>query len=521
MSQPRSQGHLRHPVFWPAVLLLLAGLIYSVVGGSAAVTHLRSLTTSAVEALALPFAVTAFGSLLICLIVAISPLGGVRLGGPKAERLLQPWNYFSIALCTTVAAGLLFWATAEPLYHFRAPPESLGIAPQSLQAKVFALSTMLQHWTLVPYALYAIPSVLFALTFYNMRQPFSLAACLHPLLGRHVDGWVANVIDSLCLFALVAGMASSLGTGILSLAGGVESLTAWSGGSILLVVLGAAVVASFVLSAVSGLEKGVKMLSDLNAKVFFAIMIAIAVFGPGGARTLLTLQGAVDFVVNLLPRTLLFQFAEGDRWPIDWSIFYWTAWLAWAPVTALFLGRISKGYTVRQMLLFTLLLPSLFVVLWLGILSGSALEIVGSQELLTRLDTQGPGSIVYAIFEVMSGGTILAAIFVLAVFVSYVTAADSNTLAMAGLCWSGISAEEPEPPNKLKIMWGCLVGTIAVGMICTSGVDGIKSLSNLGGIPALLFELASAVSLLLLIGRWKELVSFPELMNPESAPEDR
>lgn len=493
---------LRHQVFWPALLLLGGGLLYTLVGGDPAVASLNQLLRATIRALQVPLSWTALGALAVCILVAVSPLGKMKLGGPEAEPDLTMWQYFSIALCTTVAVGILFWATAEPLYHFKAPPSSLGVEPRSEDAKVFAMSTLLQHWTLIPYSLYAIPAVLFALVFYNQGRPFRLSSCLSPLLGKESEGTVGVLVDSVCLFALVAGMAASLGAGILSLGGGISYLFGVESHEGLWILMGSLVVVSFIISAMSGLQKGVRILSDINAKMFFCMLLVIALLGPGGDRVVTTLKGIQDFLIYLVPRSTLHSFSPQDTWPLEWPLFYWTNWLAWAPMTGLFLGRISKGYTVRQMLLFTLVLPSAFVTLWMGILGGAALDLEAQQgSLVPVLENGGAEQIIYAIFDSMPMGGVLAAIFVLGVFISYVTAADSNTLAMAGLCWSGVSTENPNPPNSLKILWGCLVGTLALVMICSIGLNGVKALSNLGGIPALFFEIACIASLLHLVYR--------------------
>lgn len=497
---------LRHSVFWPSLLLLLGGLGYTLVGGDPAIDSLNSFLRASVKTLALPLGYTATGSLLLSLLVAASPIGAVRLGGPEAERELTLWQYFSIALCTTVAVGILFWAPAEPLFHLLSPPRSLGLTPLSVEAEVFAMSTLLQHWTLIPYALYAVPAVLFALAFYNMGRPFRLSSALYPLLGRFSSGPLGLLVDTVCLFALVAGMAASLGAGILTLSGGLQALFGIAASKGLWILIGASVVASFVLSAVSGLNHGVRILSDINAKVFFVILAVIALFGPSGERLALTFSGVLDFFLHLLPRGLLWEFQIDDPWLVSWPLFNWTNWMAWAPMTALFLGRISKGYTVRQMLLFTLVLPSLFVTLWMGILGGSALQLQRFHSTLVQAvgpDGAGPESVIYTIFAEMPASTALSALFVVGVFLSYVTAADSNTLSMAGLCWEGVSAEDPEPPTHLKVLWGLIVGTLSVVMICSKGLNGVKALSNLGGLPALFYQIACCLSLVVMIVRWK------------------
>ena len=493
-------------MFWPALILLASGILYTLLGGEKAIANIDGLADSLTSILSFPLGLTGLVTLGLCLVTACSPLGGVRLGGKNAKPDLTVWQYFSITLCTTVATGILFWATAEPLHHLGSPPESLGIEAQSKAAEIFAMSTLIQHWTFIPYSLYAVPSILFALVFYNMGRPFQLSSCLYPLFGSKCDGWLGKALDAVCLYSLVAGMAASLGVGILSLAGGLHHLLGIESTKLLWIVLGGAVVASFIASAVSGLSKGVRILSDLNAKAFFFMMIFIALAGPSGGRAWLTLQGLGDFVVHLIPRGLLLEFESNDSWPLSWTLFYWTVWIAWAPISALFLGRISKGYTVRQMLLFILVLPSSFVTVWMGILGGTALVLQAQMgKLLPSLANQGDEAIIYLVLEAIPGGSLMAVIFFLGVFISYVTAADSNTLAMAGLCWEGLSSEDPDPPTHLKVVWGCLIGCLSVVMLCSFGLEGVRVLSKLGGIPAFFFEVACAFGLGTLLFKYRQL----------------
>jgi choline-glycine betaine transporter len=455
------------------------------------------------------FSISALLFLVLCVVIYFSPLAKVTLGGKGAQPLLTKWRWFSIVLCTTIATGILFWGTAEPLFHLHSPPESLGISPNSPEAATFALSTMYMHWSLIPYAFYTLVGLTFAITYYNLKQPFSLGSLLYPLFGDRVHGPASRAIDMISLFSLVTGMAASLGAGILIISGGLGQLmgvpySTWTLGIITIVI-----VSAFVISAASGLMKGIRLLSDINAKIFIALAVFVFICGPtlyllksGGSAT-------IDFISNFFTRSLIGVVTTDTEWAKSWTIFYWGNWLAWTPVTALFLGRISIGYTVKQFIQFNLLMPSLFACLWMMVFSGSALyfdSMEANSPLYALLNLAGGSSrIVYAISNRLPLTTLISYTFLGVSFLSYVTAADSNTTAMSSISSGQLSKENAEPALFIKIIWGVIIGLIAWTMVAfsgegsTQGLDGIKMLSNIGGFPVLFFVILVAMSMAKLI----------------------
>jgi choline-glycine betaine transporter len=431
----------------------------------------------------------------------LGPLGKIKIGGENAKPIMSKWNWFAITLCTTVAIGLLFWASAEPMYHVYSPPVSLGIEPGSSEAKIFALSTMYLHWAFTPYAIYTLPALAFALAYYNLGKGYSLGSMLSLVMGRHSQGKGGDLIDAIALFALIAGMAASLGTGMLTLRGGLVRVFDLEPSTFLLLLIAIAIVGAFVASAATGLMSGIRILSDLNTKFFFLLAGVFFVFGP----TLYILSGAIDalgsYFGDFFEKSLYTGAIAGDKWPQWWSNFYWSNWLAWAPVTALFLGSLSRGYTVRDFINTTMLLPSMFAIVWMSIFSGMAIFVDQSNEgvLKSALDANGAESVVYTLFNFLPGGTttglIITVVFVILAFVSFVTAADSNTEAIASLCEQREGGDNRPTSLPLKVIWGSMIGGIAFVMVSTSGIDGIKMLSNLGGIPALFIVLGAMLVL--------------------------
>lgn len=438
--------------------------------------------------------------LLTCLFISFHPIGKKKIGGIDAQPFLTKWRWFSIVLCTTIATGIIFWGTAEPLFHLSSPPSFSGATAGSEAAANKAMGYMFLHWTFTPYAIYSVPALMFALAFYNQRKSFSLHSTLFPLLGSRQQPGLAGLIDGICLYALVAGMAASLGAGILTLSGGIRSLTEYESPWLLLLIT-FLIVGSFIVSAISGLMKGIRILSDINARIFVVLALFALIFGPTWAIVEYAFAGLKAYMTTLPEMSLVSILHTDDPWPKSWTSFNWANWLAWAPITALFLGRLSYGYTVRQFLIFNWVLPSLFGMLWMSIFSGMTLDFELSKHLglLSLLQEQGPESVIYKMFEQLPLRYIIAPLFLVTAFLSYVTAADSNTEAMGGISSTGISPDSPTPPTIIKVIWGITIGAVAFIMINMAGIDGIKMLSNLGGLPSLFLIVAVNWGLLYLI----------------------
>lgn len=437
--------------------------------------------------------------LITCIVLIFHPIGKKRIGGQDAKPFLSKWRWFSIVLCTTIATGIIFWGTAEPLFHIDTPPSFSKVQAGSSEAANQSLSYMFLHWTFTPYAIYTIPALMFALAFYNKNRSFSLKSTLFPITPKTGGNKLAALIDGICLYALVAGMAASLGAGILTLSGGIKNLTNYEN-QWLLLVIAALIVAAFTLSAISGLMKGIRILSDINTRIFVLLAIFILVFGPTKSIFDQFINGFVLYLKELPEMSLVSIVHADDPWPKSWTTFYWANWLAWAPITALFLGRLSYGYTVRQFLIFNWMFPALFSLFWMSIFSGTTLHLeLEGLGLTDLLKAQGPESIMYRVFEEFPLQPVIAGLFLLTAFLSYVTAADSNTEAMGGISSTGISPDSPSPPVSIKVIWGITIGAVAYIMINQAGIDGIKMLSNLGGLPSLFLIIAVNIGLIYLL----------------------
>ncbi len=494
---PASSKHpLNHAVFFTPLAILLTAVLLSLWQGVAVLAAETAINDWILRHFSPLFAWAGLAFLAILGAIAVSPLGGRIIGGPQAKPILGRWRWFAVTLCTTIATGILFWGAAEPLFHLNDPPAMLGLAPGGDAAATFAMSTMFLHWTLTPYAIYTVAGLAFALVYYNRREPFSLSSLFVPLLGQRAHGPVGTGIDIVCLYALVAGMAASLGAGILALAGGVEGIGGFVGGTALRWTIAAAIVGSFLISAATGLQKGIAGLSVLNTWIFFVIIAFVLIAGPTAEMFGLSLRGGSDYFRTFVPRNLGLD-VDTD-WHRQWTIFNWANWFAWAPVTALFLGRLAVGYSVRAFILYNLILPSLFGAVWMTAIAGAtiALDQQSGASLYAVLTAQGPDPVLFRLFSALGGGPGVAAVVLFAIFLSYVAGADANVSAMSALSTRGITPDAPEAPLWVQGMWGITVGLVALVLVASGGIDGIRMMSVLGGFPALFVIIGAALSLI-------------------------
>ena len=449
-----------------------------------------------------------FGFVLTCIAVVASPLGKVTIGGKGATRTLDPLSWFSITLCTTIAIGILFWAMAEPMFHLYAPgAEARGIAPQSEDAKAFSLVTLFMNWTISPYAIYTVAALTFALAYHNLGKPYSVSGPFVALIGRPLPGPVASVLDAAILLALIMGMAASLGAGMLLLSGGVANLTGLSSGPLSLALVALAIGVVVLISSLTGLMRGIRVLSLLNTWFFFGFVVFIFIFGPTREMVVQGFSAAGGYLFEFVDRSLLIGSASEDsEWAKGWTTFYFANWLAWAPVTAMFLGRIARGYSVRAFVLVNLILPSLFSMIWMSVFGVFAMEtdLAQAGALKETLDAAGPEGVMFRALDFIPLSGLMIPLVLLLSFISYVTAADSNTEAISQICKTHdhqMTEDDETEPNapRLKMIWVILLCLMAWIMVAFSGIDGVRMLSNVGGLPALFVVLGLQVCLIRMV----------------------
>ncbi|PAB60092.1 BCCT family transporter [Anaeromicrobium sediminis] len=498
----KSEGNRIKPiVFFPAFILLVISVVLSFVNYES----FLKVTTIAKNFMTIQcgwmFSLAGVACLVVVTLAYFSPLANVKIGGPDAKPLLKKSSWFSITLCTTIAAGILFWGTAEPIWHIAYPPK--GIEPMSPASAKFAMETLFLHWTFIPYAFYAVPTIVFAFAYYNMNRSFSVGSEMSPIIPKHHQHKFNTMVDAIILFAVAAAISASFGTSVMNMGGGINALFGIDNNKALWIVITLIGTTAFIISSGTGLFKGIKILSDLNVYLYYIIIAAIVFLGPTVYMFSLGTESFGGFLSGFFDKALFTGAAANDTWATGWTTFYWSNWMAWAPVTAVFLARISYGYTVKEVITMNFIIPSAFSAIWMTVLGGTSinLQMSGKVDILAIMNDQGSAAAGYAVLGSLPFSELLIGIYLIAVIISFTTATDSTTNAMASICTSGITEGAQEAPLYIKVTWGVIVGAVALIFIATLGIDGIKMLSYLGGFPALFLGVLSIISLIHIMGK--------------------
>ncbi|MGN0962442.1 MAG: BCCT family transporter, partial [Clostridia bacterium] len=405
------------------------------------------------------------------------------------------FQWFAMSLCGGIAIGIVFWGVAEPIIHLSSP--ALGIEPYSGEAVMFSISTCYLHWSITPYALYNLATIPIALAVYNYHQKLSISSGLYFLMGEKCHGGIGKFVDAISLFALVGGIATSLGMGIMQVASGVGFLGGISASPLLWLIIAVVIVVAFTASSALGMDKGLKWLADQNIKLYGIVLLFILIVGPTAYICKLGFQGMGEFATTFFAKSTYLGVDTGEDWARWWSIFYWAAWIAYAPVVGVFLTRLCYGRTVRQFLVVNLLGPAMFGILWFTIFGGTAMnmQLSGAFDFASALAANGTESAVFAFFSQMPLGTLLVVVFLVIIMISFVTMADSMT-SVAAILSTGDSGSEEEPPLAMKLIWGIIMGALAYVMITFAGIDGTKMLATLASFPLLFLMVIFIVSML-------------------------
>ena len=447
------------------------------------------------------FILTSAAFVLFSAYLAASRFGHIKLGPDDSEPEFSTFSWVSMMFATGMGIGLMFWGVAEPLTHLNAPP--LGqTEPGSAAAAADAMQFSFFHWGFHPWAMYAVIGLAIGYFAYRKGYGNTVSATFRPLLGRRASEGPGKAIDVIAIFATLFGSATSLGLGALQITGGIDDVFGEGGGNKMLAVAVIAVLtACFVLSAVSGVERGIKYLSNANAIAAALLAFFLFVVGPTVFILSTFTQTMGDYLTHL--PSMAFSTGvydtEASSWLSGWTIFYWAWWISWTPFVGMFIARISKGRTIRQFVIYVILVPSLVSFIWFAILGGAAIDLQLNQGWTPPMVDGGgvaaEASLFAALREYPLGAiTVALAIFLIAIF--FVTGADAASIVMGMLSQNG--AEEPRRP--LVIFWGVATGAVAAVLLASaedgrSGLQALQTLVILVAAPFMLILIGMCVSL--------------------------
>ena len=473
-----------HPINWG--VFLSSAVIIAVVAAGAIISP--ATVQDAFDA-AVAWAGKWFGSFYIFLItativfvvlLALSRYGQVRLGPDNSTPDFSTFSWAAMLFAAGIGTGIMFFSIAEPVAQYVHPPTGEG---ETIEAARHAVVLAIFHYGISGWGVYAIMGMAMAYFAYRRRDALAVRSTLRPLLGARVDGWIGDVVDTAALVGGVFGIAASLGVGVVQLNVALDILFGipqGTGGQIGLIALS---VVMATISATTGVDRGVRVLSNIN--VVLAIGLALWVLISGDTAFLMdALVGSVgDFMVQFPQLTLeTYAYNRPEEWLNSWTLFFWAWWITWGAFVGMFLARVSRGRTLREFILGALILPFSYVVMWVAIFGNSALDLIRSGDTdfaETTISTPEQG--LYLLLDAAGGKPIIAiALFVGILF--YVTSADSGALVMSSLS-SRIKGEREDAAPWLRIFWATLTGILTVAMLVAGGVPILQQATLVMALP--------------------------------------
>ena len=435
------------------------------------------------------------------LFFAFSRFGKIRLGGPQARPEFSSGAWYAMLLSAGMGIGLMFWSVAEPIFHLTSPAPVFNVEAGSALAASAALATTFYHWGIHPWGIYALVSLALAFFAFNRGLPLTFRSVFYPLLGERIYGPWGNVIDVLTVLATLFGLASSLGFGVGQAAAGLNFLFGWPQDTWFQVVLIAVITGMATMSVVAGLDGGVKRLSQLNIYLAAGFLIFIVVVGPTLYLLSVFIQ-STGFYFQVLPELSFWNEAFGESgWQGTWTVFYWGWWISWSPFVGMFIARISKGRTVRELILGVVFMPSLLSFMWMAVFGGAAinLQLNGIVDLATAVNE----NVATALFVMLEGfplTEVTSIVGVLLVVSFFVTSSDSGSLVVDHLT-SGGKLDSPKPQ---RVFWAVMEGAIAAVLLLGGGLNALQAMAIASGLP---------FAIILLFMCWSMYTAFDEELD--------
>ncbi len=429
--------------------------------------------------------------LLFCILFMATPVGRVRLGGPDARPEYPLGTWFAMLFAAGIGIGLMFFGVAEPVQHFLSPP--LGIdAADTVAARNLAVAASIFHWGVHAWAIYAVVALALAFSAYNLRLPLTIRAGFQPLLGKAVWGRFGDCIDILAVFATLFGLATSLGLGSQQLTAGLAHLFGVPDTDMTRVLVIATVTCIATVSVVSGMDKGIKRLSQANLLLALLLLAFVLAAGPtldvlsGFVTGIGHYLGALGPLGNWIGRNDL-DFMHG------WTTFYWAWWFSWAPFVGLFIARVSRGRTVRQLVGCMLAVPVLLSALWFNAFGGTALSLYINGGETAVVDAVAAGQLELALFGLLDAlplSAVTSGIAIVLVAVFFITSSDSGSLVIDTITAGG----KIDTPVGLRVFWCSFEGIVAITLLVSGGLVALQTAALITGFPFALLLLVMCLS---------------------------
>ncbi|WP_218354919.1 BCCT family transporter [Alteromonas lipotrueiana] len=517
-SDDVEQGQLNKKVFISSSILIAALMAFAASGPEFAGQMFQSAQDTIVTNGSWFYVATVAIILILVVYLGMSRFGEIRLGPDHAKPEFSMPTWISMLFAAGMGIGLMFFGVAEPIMHFQAPPTA---EPGTIEAVQEAMKTTFFHWGLHAWAIYAVVALILGYFAFRHNLPLTMRSALYPLIGDRIYGWTGHIVDIFAVTSTIFGVSTSLGLGAAQINAGLSYVFDLPNSNSVQIAIMAFVVLLAIVSVATGLEKGIRRLSETNMVLAILLLLFIFIVGP----TVFILQAYVQntgaYLSDIVRNTLnLFAYDKTD-WIGGWTIFYWGWWLAWAPFVGLFIARVSYGRTIREFIFGVLLIPTAFTLLWMTVFGNTAIDLVFSKG-VTQLASMVENDSSVALFVFLENfpfSNVLTLLAVVMVMIFFVTSCDSGAMVVDMLCSHGSN----NTPLWQRIYWAIAVGVVASILLYAGGLSALQTMTIVSALPFAIILLVSMYGLLKALrvdGSKRESLNLTA-MQPQSGETDK
>ena len=468
---------VNRPVFIASALLIVGFIFFGSLFGELAGEVFNQLQSFITHRFRWLFIILMNVAVVFSLYIALSRYGDIRLGHQTEHPEYSLLSWFGMLFSAGIGIGLLYWGTAEPLYHFMSPP--MGQA-ETVEAAKQAMSISFLHWGIHAWALYCVVALSLAYFHYRRGLPLSIRSVLYPLIGQKIYGKWGHVVDTLAVFGTMFGVVTSLGLGAMQINAGFSNVFGIPNNVPVQLCLIAIITAMATLSVMMGLDKGIKRLSDINIVLTVLLLGFMLFFGPTQFIIDSFIENIGNYVSQLIPLGFWSEAYSNTDWQANWTIFYWAWWVSWSPFVGIFVARISRGRTIREFIFGVLFIPMLLLFFWFTTFGGSAvhMELMGNYGLIEAVKADY-GSAIFKLIEYYPLTKPLTLVIVVMIMLWFVTSSDSASLVIDMLTAGG----DTNPPKIQRLFWALSQGVIAAVLLVAGGLSALQAVAIIAGFP--------------------------------------
>ncbi len=485
------KSQLNKKVFASASAIIITLLLYTIALPKKAQSFFTVIQASIVDNGSWFYVLTVAFIFFFVIFLGVSRYGDIRLGPDHATPDYSLVTWLSMLFAAGMGIGLMFFGVAEPLMHYLSPPTT---ETGTIEAVQEAMKMTFFHWGLHAWAIYAIVALVLAYFSYRHNLPLTLRSALYPLIGERIYQWPGHLVDVFAVVSTVFGVATSLGLGASQVNAGFNYLFDIDVSTTNQIFIMCGITALAVTSVATGLDKGIRRLSEANMILAVALLTLIFVLGPTVFLLKAYLQNIGDYLADIVHNTFNLFAYKKTSWIGGWTIFYWGWWLAWAPFVGLFIARISRGRTIREFILGVMLIPTVFTLLWMTIFGNSAIDLVYNQGVVALGDMVSKDSSValFVFLENFPLTTVLSFFSVLMIVIFFVTSCDSGAMVVDMLCSHGSN----DTPLWQRVYWAVGIGVVAAILLLAGGLNALQTMTIASALPFAIVLLLAIIGLI-------------------------